>query len=61
MNYEKCWQALQLHLDHLQVAGVKHVHPAVIRDKMDDIETMADLNDQLENMDCQHRRLAEEH
>ncbi|GAJ13532.1 unnamed protein product [marine sediment metagenome] len=52
-NWEALWMTLRLHLDHLQVAGVESVHPAVIRDKMDDLENLADKDDQLENMATQ--------
>jgi len=50
MDYQRLWSRLYGHLDHLQVAGVESVHPAVIRDKMDDLSDLADKDDQLENM-----------
>lgn len=50
MKYERLWRQLYDYLDHLQVGGVESVHPAVIRDKMDDLAELADKDDQLENM-----------
>lgn len=53
MNYERLWRGLYGHLASLQVAGVESVHPAVIRDKMDDLADLADKDDQIENQAIQ--------
>jgi hypothetical protein len=53
MKYDKLWAALRLHAEHMLAGGINSIHPALLLDKMDDLEQMDDLDDQLENMAIQ--------
>lgn len=53
MEYDRLWARLKATLDSYQVAGVTSIHPAIIRDKMDDLLDLADKDDQIENQAIQ--------